>query len=221
MRWLALGAASKFVGPQTQLEIDAAFHGGGADELQEVEITRPFNVCQQVRFAAKRRSHGDLHVVAGNIQQKRICEVKIRVANLSDEIVANPEAQIEAIKTMGREHGQIIAPCAAIVVPGLVLHFAHEGAQHAANAVGGLLHDGMGKPECRGGIRFVIEPVGQFEQSIGETARIAARDCQNASAADGRIRNGKGFGRGRRLRGISPAVVWLTDPTIRVENLRA
>ena len=71
----------------------------------------------------------DLHVITRHLQQKRIREMKIRIANLIHEVIANAETKIEAVKPMGREHRQIIAPCAAVVVPGLVFQLADKCAQ--------------------------------------------------------------------------------------------
>ena len=188
------------VSPETKLKIEAAIGRRRADVLQQAEIAVAFFIGQQNRLLVEDLRDADLDLITGNIQEKWVRKVEIRIANFVHEIVTDSKTEVQPIETMRGQHRQIIAPRAAIVEPGLVFHLADEGLQHAANAVRRLLHDSRLNLQRRLDRFLVVSAVRQFEQRINNPARIAARRNDDAAPADGGVRKRKRFRRCRRAR---------------------
>ena len=126
--------------PQAQLELQAVADGLLADEAQSFEIAIALGV-RQVRGA---------DVVAWHGEEEGVGEQKVGVGDSAQEIVADAEAEVEAVEPVFREHGEVMRPHLAVVKPGLVLDLAGEQALHAAYGVGGRLRAGLRKGGCAG-----------------------------------------------------------------------
>ena len=117
------------VHPEAQLELEAVGGGLLADEAQRFEIAVALGV-RQVRGA---------DVVAGHGEEERVGEEEIGVGDRAQEVVADAEAEVEAVEAVLREHGEVVRPHLAVVEPGLVFDLAGEKALDAADGVGGPL----------------------------------------------------------------------------------
>jgi hypothetical protein len=159
------------VGPQPDLEVQAAPHGLPADELQRFEIA----------LALRRGQFAHPHLMARNGKQERIGEVQINVAHLHRVVVLQAERHAEPVEAVGRQHRQILAPHRAIMEPALVLDIALKAARNAAHAVGRLLHDRMGNAEHGDRIGAVADAVGELGDGVGKPARIVAGGEQDRS----------------------------------------
>src|SRR5262249_13323396 len=95
------------VGPEAELEMEPARRGGVADEAEGLQVPGPLLV----------RQAGGPDVIAGGRDQERIGEVEVRVADLAEEVVADPEGQMEAVEALRGEHGEIPLPERAVVEP--------------------------------------------------------------------------------------------------------
>ena len=91
--------------PDSQLKLDASRCSLLADEFQHFEIAVSFCIGQ-LRYP---------HVVSRNRQKERIGKKEIRIGDILEKIVANPQAQIEAIKPLGRQHREILFPHLTVV----------------------------------------------------------------------------------------------------------
>src|SRR5450759_3163576 len=127
-----------------------------ANKAQHLEVEVALGVVQR----------NGLHVVTGNIEQVGIGEMEIVAGNSPGKVVSKAESQGETVKTLGCEVGEIVAPEGLIVIPGLVLHIAHEGACDAPDLVGGLFPEGL--YQYQGGQRVAAEAhaIGQFQEPV-------------------------------------------------------
>ena len=174
--------------PDAELELDAAGHGLLADELQHLQVAVALGIGEL----------GDAHVVAGDIEEERVGEQKIGVGHVAQEVVADAEAQVEAVEALGGEHGEVARPHFAVVVPGLVFDVAGEEARDAADGVGGALGKCCRDGECGGGIGGVADAVGEIEERVDQTARVVAGGEQDVASCNFGRPEREGLGDGRR-----------------------
>ena len=78
-------------------------------------------------------------VVAGHGEEEGVGEQEVGVGDGAQEVVADAEAEVEAVEAVFREHGEVMRPHLAVVEPGLVFDLAGEEALDAADGVGGPL----------------------------------------------------------------------------------
>ena len=176
------------VHPEAELEIDAAGHGLLADELQHFQVAVALGVGEL----------RDAHVVAGDVEQERIGEEKIGVGDAAQEVVADAEAQVEAVEALGGQHREVARPHFAVVVPGLVFDVAGEEAGDAADRVGGALRKCCLDGEGGGRVGGVADAVGKFEEGVDQAARVVAGGEQDVATADFGRSEREGLGDGRR-----------------------
>ena len=148
------------MGPDAYLEVHAAQGRFLANEAERIQISGALGV----------RNTRNPYVVAGNLDEKRIGEVEIRIAHFTREIVADPERQAEPVEAIRRQHRQVFAPVVPVVEPRLVFDFADEGSDDTANPVSGLFFRGF--MACEGA--RVGDLIGEFEQGIHQAAGIRA-----------------------------------------------
>src|SRR6185369_629878 len=91
-RIIWIGAVQPFVTvhPETEIELEAARNGLFADELQHFQIPVALGIGQ-LRNA---------HFITRHGEEEGICEEEIAVGDILKKIVANPEAEIEAVETL-------------------------------------------------------------------------------------------------------------------------
>ena len=75
------------VHPDAKLELHAPGHGFRADEFQRFEIA----------VALRIRQAGGSDMVSGHGQQERVSEEEIRIQDVAEKIVTDPEAQVKAV----------------------------------------------------------------------------------------------------------------------------
>src|SRR5215469_13474858 len=95
--------------------------------------------------------------------------MEIVAGNAPRKIISQTEHQGESIETLSCECGQILSPEGLVVIPGLVLHVAHESARDAPHLIGGLLLDGPGQSQCGHGVSLETHAIRQFQKRIDET----------------------------------------------------
>ncbi len=120
------------VHPESQLELQAARYGLLADEFQHLEIAIAFRLWQLRRP----------YLVARNGKQERVGEEEVGIGNAPKKVVAETEAQVEAVEALRSQHGEIARPHLAVVVPGFILDIAREEPQQAANCICRSFSDG-------------------------------------------------------------------------------
>ncbi len=113
------------VHPDAELELQSARDRFLADEAQHLQVVGALRVGE-LRHA---------HVESGHGEQEGIGEQEIGVGDVAKEVVADAEAQVEAVEALGREVIQILGPHRAVVEPRLVLGLADEGAHDATDAM--------------------------------------------------------------------------------------
>ena len=87
------------VHPEAQLELEAMGGGLLADEAQRFQIAVALGV----------RQVGRAHVVAGHGEQEGVGKQEVGVGDRAQEIVADAEAEVEAVEAVFREHGEVSA----------------------------------------------------------------------------------------------------------------
>jgi hypothetical protein len=160
------------VGPEAQLEFEAARGGLFADESQHFEIAVAFGI---------RQAHGP-DIVTRDGNQERVGEKEIGFGDGLATVVAQPQGEAETVESLRGQHGEIARPEFAVLEPGLVFHIAAEQAGDAAGGVGGALDDGLGDGERGHGIGRELHPVGKFEKGVDQSAGIVTGGQQDGSA---------------------------------------
>lgn len=144
------------------MEFQAVSGGLITDPAQHLEILVAF--CIRKLHCA--------HVVSRNGKQEGIGKVEVSVGDHVRVIVANAEAQREAVESLGGEHGEIRRPHRMIVVPGLVLDITQKASVHRAHRIGGLFYDGLTYFKSVEGIVGIIYPIRKFEHRIDKAAGV-------------------------------------------------
>ncbi len=125
------------VGPDAELEVEAAASGFGGDVLEGFEIA--------LALAGLERWVYTDGFVVGDVDEIGVGEVKVVAGNSAGKVVAEAESEIEAVEAGKGEGVQVGGPEGAVVEPGLVFGFGEEGTGYAADFVGGGLDDGRGR----------------------------------------------------------------------------
>ena len=150
------------VGPDAELEVDAAACGFGGDELEGVEIA--------LAFAGLECGFDVDAFVAGNLDEVGVGEVEIVVGDAAGEVVGEAEGEGEAVEARGGEGVEVGGPEGAVVEPGLVFDFGAEAAGDAADFVGGGFDDRGGEMESENGGSLGADAVGELEEAVDEAA---------------------------------------------------
>ena len=152
------------LGPERELEIEAAQLRLAADELQHLEVG----------VALLGRQFLGADVVTVEVEQEGIGEVEVDVGDpgvVVRVIVAHPECQREPVEPVRGEHGQVVPPLLPVVVPDLVLFLAAKEPRHRADARGRLLdqRECPGEEVLGGRMRHAV---GEFGQRVHDPARV-------------------------------------------------
>ena len=161
------------VGPQPELEVQAAARRLVADEAQHLQVGVTLAVGE-VRRA---------HVVARDREQEGVGEVQVGVPDPRREVVAEPEGEIEAIEALGHEHREIGGPELPVAEPRLVLDVAAEKAHAAPNGVRGLAAD-LDAGQRRARIVREGHAIRKLGQRIHVAARVSGLDDDGVAAGD-------------------------------------
>ena len=172
------------VGPQTELEVEAAGHRLLRDEAERREVALALLVGE-LRHA---------HVVPGDRYEERVREVQVRVRYVAVVVVAEAERQAEAVEALRDQHRQVATPELLVVEPALVLDLAAEQPRHAADRVGGTPDDGCLETERAERIGRVLDAVGELQHRVGQPpgVRPLRRDAGLGRGAAGH--EGERFG---------------------------
>ena len=162
------------VAPDAQLKIDAAAGRFVADEFQH----------RQVFIALFIRQIHRANFVARHLQEKRIGEIKIRIANVGGEIVTQAEREVEAIEPFGGQHGEIVAPEFFIAIPGQIFHVAGEQPADAADGIGGAFDYRLLSFQRGQGRIGMFYPIGRFQKCVSQAAAVAATRKQRLPLVD-------------------------------------
>src|SRR5580658_8506603 len=139
--------------------------------------------------------------------------MEIVASDASREIISQTEREGEAIETLGRQRGQIIAPERPVVIPGLVFHLAYESARDAPHLIGGLLLERLAESQGGHWVRLETRTIRQFQKAVNETCRVRSGSQQGGlsgylsghqkESLAGR-RNGSAVHEGARHPGTNP-----------------
>ena len=163
------------VRPDAEPEAQATPHRLPRDEPQGFEVAVPLVVRQPDRG----------HVVARHVQQKRVGEVEIDVADLLRVVVLDAEGQAERVEAVACQHGEVGAPEIAVVQPAAVFDLVGDEAGDGPDAVGGLFGHGGAElqptPCADGG----AHAVGEFGGGVDQAEGVAASDQEHRAPLNG------------------------------------
>ncbi len=152
------------VHPQPELELQAARRRLARDEPQHLEVAVALGVGE-LRHA---------HVVAGHREQEWIAEDEVCVGDVGEEVVADPQREVEAVEALPGQHREIRGPHLAVVEPGLVFDVAREQARDAADAVGRPFGHWPAHRQRSHRVGRQACPIGELEKRVGQAARVMA-----------------------------------------------
>ena len=131
-RWMVgIGAVGPGIGmgPDAELEIDAAPRRLLGDEAQGIPVLFPL---------AHRQQRLDPHlIIAGHGDQIGIGKMQIVAGDPGGKVIGQPKRQGEAVEAAGRQQIEIARPEIAVIEPGLVMAFVAEQAGDAGVRVAG------------------------------------------------------------------------------------
>src|SRR5262245_49492283 len=102
--------------PEAKLELQAPGNGFFADEPEHCQIPIALGI----------RQFRNAHIISRDRKQERVSEQKVGIGYVTEKVVANAEGEIEPVKTLRCQVGEITRPHFAIIEPWLVFNFADE-----------------------------------------------------------------------------------------------